>query len=151
MITFDDNVRLHFHLNRYTSRSTIMNAVDRVPYHGGGTNTHLALQYAASTGFAASNGARPNAVKMAIVITDGTSSDETATLDKARRLRNMGVSVFAVGVGNIDRAELNAIASDPDSDHVFVVGNANALSGIKQSLQDKVCTAVSGLAGKAHA
>nr|KAG5693356.1 hypothetical protein BaRGS_017649 [Batillaria attramentaria] len=141
MITFANNAQVEFHLNRYTSKSAVKNAVDRVPHTSGGTNTHLGLQYAADTSFSTSNGARSNALKIAVVVTDGRSSNEAATLAEARRLRNMGVSVFAVGVGNIDRDELNGIASDPDIDHVFVVGNANALSGIKQSLQDKICKA----------
>ncbi|KAK7478695.1 hypothetical protein BaRGS_00030080 [Batillaria attramentaria] len=142
MITFANNAQVEFHLNRYTSKSAVKNAVDRVPYTNGVTNTHLGLRYAADTSFSASNGARQefyinNNGRGAVQ--DGRSSNEAATLAEARRLRNMGVSVFAVGVGNIDRDELNAIASDPDNDHVFVVGNANALSGIKQSLQDKIC------------
>ena len=47
--------------------------------------------------------------------------------------------MFSIGVGSgAKMAELNAMATDPDSDHVFVVTDFSSLSGIKGSLQAKV-------------
>ena len=48
--------------------------------------------------------------------------------------------MFSIGVGNqTDQTELNAIASDPDSTHVFSVDDFNSLSGIIGSLLKGVC------------
>ena len=48
--------------------------------------------------------------------------------------------MFSIGVGNqTDQTELNAIASDPHSTHVFSVDDFNSLSGIIGSLLKGVC------------
>ena len=48
--------------------------------------------------------------------------------------------MFSIGVGDgPDQTELNAIASDPDSTHVYSVEDYNYLRGIKGSLQKRVC------------
>ena len=83
---------------------------------------------------------RPNAAKIAIIITDGKSQDPSATAQEAQRLRDKGVTIFSIGVGSgIQEAELKAMATDPDNQHVFVVNNFDALDLIKASLQRKTC------------
>ena len=48
--------------------------------------------------------------------------------------------VFAVGVGHgVDKTELNAIATDPDSTHVLTVQNFQQLSKITASLNSQAC------------
>ena len=50
--------------------------------------------------------------------------------------------MFSIGVGDgPDQTELNAIASDPDSTHVFSVDDFNSMSRIIGSLQKGVCDA----------
>nr|KAG5687842.1 hypothetical protein BaRGS_016950 [Batillaria attramentaria] len=144
MITFAKTVSSRFRLNSYSSRAAVKSAVGRTPFaSGGSTNTHLGLKYAADTTLKTYYGARSNAVQMVVVITDGQSSNNTATLEQAKRLRDKGVIIFAVGVGSsIDRNELNAMASDPDSDHVFTVSSASAMDDIKETLQEKICSVV---------
>ncbi|KAK7493781.1 hypothetical protein BaRGS_00014922 [Batillaria attramentaria] len=140
MLTFDSKPYLQFHLNKFDNKQDILHAVDQTHYTKGSTYTHLALKYAADTAFTAANGARPNAAKIAIVITDGKSSNDAATAQQAQHLRDMGVTVFSIGVGNgPDEAELKAMATDPDNQHVFVVNNFDALNLIKGSLQQKAC------------
>ena len=48
--------------------------------------------------------------------------------------------VFAVGVGSgVDKTELNAIATDPDSSHVLTVQNFQQLSKITATLNNQAC------------
>ena len=50
------------------------------------------------------------------------------------------MTVFSIGVGSgIKDAELNAMATDPDSTHVFRVSNFASLNNIKGSLSKKTC------------
>lgn len=58
MITFDSKPYLQFHLNRYNNQADVLSAISRANYTQGGTNTHLALKYAADTSFTQANGAR---------------------------------------------------------------------------------------------
>ncbi|XP_071091672.1 uncharacterized protein [Haliotis cracherodii] len=140
MITFDSKTYLQFHLNKYASKSDIIKAIKATKYTRGNTYTHLALQYARQTSFTAANGARPNAAKIAIVITDGQSNIPTSTKTEAQKLKDAGVTVFSIGVGSGARqTELQAMATDPDSQHVFIVTNFDALKLIKSQLQQKAC------------
>ena len=50
------------------------------------------------------------------------------------------LQVFAVGVGSgVDKSELNAIATDPDSTHVLTVKDFNQLTQITAQLNTKAC------------
>ena len=52
----------------------------------------------------------------------------------------MSIQVFVVGVGSgVDKTELNAIATDPDSSHVLTVQNFQQLSQLSASLNSQAC------------
>ena len=60
-------------------------------------------------------GLRDNANKVAIVITDGRSTNQLATLTAATALHASDIfEVYAVGVARADLTELEAIASSPE-------------------------------------
>ena len=74
-------------------------------------------------------GNRPGVPDIAIVVTDGKSSSSSATAAEAKKLRDAGVTVLAIGVGRgISKPELNSIATDPDSTHVFAADNSSILT-----------------------
>lgn len=66
----------------------------------GGTNTSFGLKFVRDNSFRPQNGARTNATKIVIVITDGQSADSAATKHEAQLLHHQGVLVYAVGVGS---------------------------------------------------
>ena len=73
-----------------------------------------------------------------IVITDGQSTDQAATLQQATELHNLGVNVLAVGVGDsVDQTELAGIASS--AQNVYTVSNFDALSTLQDSLERTTC------------
>lgn len=139
VVTFSDKPHLEFHLDSHPTQTSIDTAIDQIRYISGGTNTGDALKYARQTSYLAANGARNNAAKIAIVITDGKSNNNAATSAEAALLRKMGVTVFSIGVGSAKVSELNQMATDPDSQHVFVVNNFDALTQIKGELAKKAC------------
>ena len=99
-----------------------------------------ALSYARTNMFTTANGDRSNVVNVLVVLTDGRSNNAADTTNQAQTNRNQGIRIFSVGIGgNIPVTELNAMATDPDSDHVFSVSNFNALSGITTSFGNKAC------------
>ena len=110
------------------------------PYVSGGTNTGEAIQFVRQNSFLSKYGSRSSASKMIILITDGKSNNMQLTTQQAMAARNQGITIFAIGVGSgIDRHELNGIATDPDSQHVFTVNNFDALTQIKGELEQKAC------------
>ncbi|GFS19596.1 collagen alpha-5(VI) chain [Elysia marginata] len=141
-ITFESVVHREFNLNTYSTRQDVVNRVRATDYPSGSTGTDSALDFARVTSFTRALGMRPFAAQIAIVITDGGSDSPPATAEAAQRLREEGITIFAIGVGDgPDQSELNAIATDPDSEHVFSVDDFNSLSKIKESLQERACEA----------
>ena len=133
VITFSTSPINRFNLNKYANKVSLETAIRSIPYTSGGTYTGKALKYARTYSFQPGNGARPNAVKIAIVITDGKSNRPVYTSAEAKLLRQHGVVIFAIGVSGAKRAELNAIATDPDHSHVFFVTYFDALNFIKKN------------------
>ena len=66
----------------------------------GGTNTSYGLKFVRENSFQPQHGARTNASKILIVITDGQSADSVSTKHEAQLLHNQGIKVYAVGVGS---------------------------------------------------
>lgn len=57
----------------------------------------------------------------------------------APALRNSGVQVYTVGIGNIDQNELRDIASDPDDEHVFILRSFLDAAGFVDLLSVTTC------------
>lgn len=90
--------------------------------------------------------ARPNVRKVLVLLTDGrqTQDPDVVALDVASKpLKDMGVKIYAVGVGHkIDKNELEQIASKPSD--VFTVDSFTALLGESQTIAAKACGDVIG-------
>ena len=84
----------------------------------------------------AGNGDRPGVPNIGIIVTDGKSNRAGETKQAAKDARDHGINIFSVGVGSgIDKAELNEMASDPDSTHVLTVTDFTKLNAIKSAFQ----------------
>lgn len=110
---------------------------------GGGANTADALQYMRQQMFSQNSGARPGVPRIGIVITDGSSSNSGEVAIQADNARLDNIGLISVGVGpNMNTAELQSIADDPDASHMFTVSDFNELHTITSSLIDAMCTGV---------
>ena len=77
---------------------------------------------------------------MAILLTDGQSSDLAKTTRQSARAHERGIYLFSVGIGmQTDVYELMTIASDPDEDFVFKVDDFDGLDKITDLLAIKTC------------
>ena len=66
----------------------MLSRVSATSYTGGGTDTARGLEYATDVSFTAINGMRSEAAQVAIVVTDGKSNSESATISEATRLKD---------------------------------------------------------------
>ena len=122
-------------LDQHYSQSEILALIEGIKYPNGGTKTGSALIKAKEALFDKSS--RAGVPNIALVITDGKSRDDIS--DPAQKLRDSGVTVFSVGAGkNYDLKELQDMATDPDSQHVFK-GEFDALSTQVDSIVDMAC------------
>ena len=146
-VTFSSAVRNDFWLNTYHDRRGLLHAVQNIAYMGAGTNTSEALNFVRQESFLRIHGARDNASHIVVVITDGQSSNPSATQQEAQKLQNLRVpshngdkvSVFSIGIGSeIDQTELKNIASSGNTP--LSVSSFDLLHTIQQSLENEACS-----------
>ncbi|KAJ8291054.1 hypothetical protein GJAV_G00020860 [Gymnothorax javanicus] len=137
---YSGDPRIEWHLNAFSTKESVIDAVKNLPYKGGNTLTGLALTYILENSFKAESGSRPNVPKIGILITDGKSQDDV--IPPAESLRNSGIELFAIGVKNADENELKTIASEPHETHVYNVADFSIMSSIVEGLTKTVCDGV---------
>lgn len=141
VVTFGQTYWLKFHLDRYSDKKALLNAVKRVRYRPGSyTNTGDAIKFMNEKMFSPEHGDRFLSRNIAVVITDGRSQETNKTKAMAEVAHRRGIKMFAIGVGKrVSQEELRNIASDPNWEHVFEVDNYRALDSIKDTLTSRTC------------
>jgi len=135
VITFGTNASIQFNLQAHTNLSTLLSAINQLPYSGGRTNIAKALTLLLSGAQNGTLGLRSDSSRVAVVITDADSYSRSATLSAAAALHASNIfDVFAVGVNGANMTELQMIASDPEL--VFFANSFN--SSDLQQLQDRI-------------
>ncbi|MEQ2263850.1 hypothetical protein XENORESO_013887, partial [Xenotaenia resolanae] len=100
-----------FYLNTYSNRDDILEAIGKLEYKGGRRiNTGAAIRYVQDAHFTKQRGSRMDegTPQILMLVTGGRSTDDGKTA--AMGLKNKGVRIFAVGVGDI-QDELENLAS----------------------------------------
>lgn len=142
LVAFSTQSHIEFNLKTHTSEAALAAAIEAVNYRRGWTATALALNDSRLLlDPTTDNGARPvneGIPKIAVLLTDGRSNQYPIT-DAANALKDVGVQVFTVGIGNIDIDELRFISSDPDEDHVFVLAGFNNAADFVSFLSVVTC------------
>lgn len=113
-----------FYFNCCNDKASIRYEINNINFTSGGQDFEMALIFARNTMFQKLNGARDFSHKILIFCTDGQSSIQ----DSASLLHQLGVIVYAVGVGSgVDRNQLNQIATNES--YVFIVPSYSDLVG----------------------
>ena len=141
VILFSNRARIQFNLQAHTNLSTLLPAINQLPYNGGSTDTHEALQLLLTSAQNGRLGLRNSSSKVAIIITDGKSSNRQRTLSAATALHDLNIfDIYAVGVDGADKIELEKIASIPE--YVFFTNSFDnsALQSLLNSVLNRLCT-----------
>ncbi|KAM4559282.1 collagen alpha-3(VI) chain-like isoform 1-T1 [Odontesthes bonariensis] len=131
-----------FYLNSYNDRQDILNAISQVEYKGGRKiNTGAAIRHVQDVHFTKEKGSRMDegTPQILMLITGGRSADDSKTA--ALGLKNKGVRVFAVGVGDI-QDELENLASE--SSTVARASNFLGLSELNEQILETLDDEVKG-------
>ena len=138
LITFDDFARFEFNITRHTDLGTLLPAINPgLPYYRGyRTNTadalSLLLSGSVEDGFLR---LRNKTSKVAIVITDGSSSSLSSIRSAANSLHAANIfDIYAIGVRNYRYSELQLIASNAS----FIFTRRYFTSSTAQQLGDTV-------------
>uniref|UniRef100_A0A8C5YQ27 Integrin subunit alpha M n=1 Tax=Marmota marmota marmota TaxID=9994 RepID=A0A8C5YQ27_MARMA len=144
LMQYSNDFQTHFTFNYFKTNPNPRLLVNRIRQLHGTTYTATGIRKVVRELFQSANGARENAVKILVVITDGEKYQDPLNYeDVIPEADRKGVIRYVIGVGgafNNDRSreELNTIASKPAHDHVFRVNNFEALKTIQNQLQEKI-------------
>lgn len=140
ILIYSTEAYIQFHLNKYTSRVDIYNAIDDIPYRHGSTNTADALETMRTNLFTPANGDRSDVENIAIVITDGISNiNSKRTIPEAQLARDAGIHIFVIGIGLTETTEIDGIVSKPLDKNKFTVTDFSELRDLKQSIFAALC------------
>ncbi|XP_045165576.2 uncharacterized protein LOC123529337 [Mercenaria mercenaria] len=134
LLTYRHNASIEFNLNKFFDKTSLLDAVDKLPYIRGSTNTGLALQVMRQKMFTTQAGDRPTAPNFALVITDGQSDNPADTKKQADLVKNQGIHVLALGIGLKDAKELNEVASPPSEENAIALKNFDELKVVKNRI-----------------
>ncbi|XP_076113274.1 uncharacterized protein LOC143080959 isoform X2 [Mytilus galloprovincialis] len=136
---------MQFPLNMYTNRGDTLKAIEGMQFMGGDTNTGDAIQNMRQQMFSQTGGARNNVPRIAIVVTDGGSSNNAKTTQQADGARRDHIGLISVGVGSaVNSYELQLIADDQTK--VVKVNSFDQLEQAVDQILQKACTVQSTVA-----
>ena len=125
----------HFHEEDFKE------AVDKLPYTKGSAGLGHALHVTLSQLFVTQGGARPGVSKILIVVTNGTQAQtgDRDLLDfAAKKLRQLGVTVFVMGVGaQLDDKVLISLVTKKDN--LFLEESFEGLMMITRQVANMAC------------
>ena len=99
-----------------------------------------ALEVIKNDMFQASRGDRPDRQNIAVLLTDGRSTDEQQTWQRAMEVRQADITLLVVGISaHVYPRELQAIASSPVDNNVFLTDSFTTLTDVKDALTRALC------------
>ncbi|KAI4559663.1 hypothetical protein MJG53_018189 [Ovis ammon polii x Ovis aries] len=143
LVQFSDRFQEHFTFKDFATSSDPLNLLNSVWQLGGWTFTASAIRFVTDRLLSAAYGARKDASKILIVITDGEKTEKVDYKEVIPRAEAAGIIRYAIGVGSAFQyrnslQELIDIASTPSKEHVFQVENFDALRDIQKQLKEKI-------------
>nr|7P2D_A Chain A, Isoform 2 of Integrin alpha-M [Homo sapiens] len=144
LMQYSEEFRIHFTFKEFQNNPNPRSLVKPITQLLGRTHTATGIRKVVRELFRITNGARKNAFKILVVITDGEKfGDPLGYEDVIPEADREGVIRYVIGVGDAfrsekSRQELNTIASKPPRDHVFQVNNFEALKTIQNQLREKI-------------
>uniref|UniRef100_A0A4W4FGZ2 Collagen, type VI, alpha 4b n=1 Tax=Electrophorus electricus TaxID=8005 RepID=A0A4W4FGZ2_ELEEL len=139
VVKFADKATPVFHLNTYNTKAKVQKAVKALFMEGGGTRTDLGLEEMIPLFKQAEQTRKKKVREFLIVITDGKSEHVGKPLKvHAEQLRKQNVTIYAIGVKDADKAELEDMSGSPK--RTFFVNNYDALKEIKSKILKEICS-----------
>ncbi|XP_013861959.1 integrin alpha-1 isoform X2 [Austrofundulus limnaeus] len=152
IVSYGEDVTHQVNLSQFHNNSQLLEFVKALPQHGGTkTHTFLAIETARKEAFTPERGARPDAKKVMVILTDGESHDNHKQDAVIRDCENDGILRFGIAVlgyyrrsnGSEEQVEkfvneIKSISSKPVHDHFFNVSDEFALVNFADTLGEKV-------------
>lgn len=136
LVSYARRANTIFNLDTYDTGSAILKGVNNATFLGGVASTGAALLHIHSQVLTVSRGARPGVNKAVVVVTDGSGGDDAVV--PAQKMRDNGVSLFVIGIGDVQRERLLQIAGTEE--HMFSVTSYDDLKYFEDVLVQMLCS-----------
>ena len=138
IIEFSNQANVIIPLNKLFERTSIQDQVQRVvPSGGQETVTDEALRKSADDVFDVTSGGRPGATKVLIIVTDGESTGKEPPKRAVKPVKEKGVRVYVVNVGeDTDKEELKDIV--PTDKNIYPAKTTTKLPSIAPKLLEDI-------------
>ncbi|XP_033854792.3 collagen alpha-6(VI) chain-like [Acipenser ruthenus] len=135
---YSDSYEKLFYLRSFSDISTFQNQIENISQLLGDTHIANALKnvkdfFTRSAGSRKSEGVE----QILVVITDGVAQDKDYVFQAAEDLRQDSITIYALGIGNINVYQLIEIAGTPE--RKFMVNNFNELETFKTRFVRNIC------------
>ena len=139
IIQYSEEPTPAFYLNTYSLKRDILKYVSDFKLKGGKhVNTGKALDYVARNVFTSSAGGRAlTGVPQILIILSGRKSQDDVKVP-LESLKNAGVVLFSVGVGNADWLEMQNLAHNPRD--AYLIKETSDFSVVRQKLLSQVAS-----------
>ena len=138
VVTFAETPNIEIKLNQYSDKAALLTAIQMIAYTQGTTHTDLALKLTREQMFTRDAGDRDDAKDYVIILTDGVSADSNFTQTEAAMLKQLGIEIIAIGIGEgVNNQEVTGMASD--GNHAFTVSDFSVLPTIREEIKKAAC------------
>ena len=119
VLAYDEHIHTMIAMGQYSSQQSLDIALDEAVTSTTSGDNLLGRGLAAVKSQLFYGKPRPDVPKILVVISGGKSKDDV--LSPSKELKGLNVTIFCIGVGqNVDRSELEAIATLPAVSHVVM-------------------------------
>ncbi|CAC5386924.1 COL6A [Mytilus coruscus] len=146
VLSYSTDPKVHFFMNKYSTKISIKQAIDGIAYKSGGTNIADALKKLRTEMFKIENGDRPGVRNVAMMLTDGLISTikQSETIQEANKTRAESIYIYAISSKMQGITELSAIVTSPASKHIIDMDNDGLMKNLssrvfKATCQEQLC------------
>nr|CAB3263659.1 cartilage matrix protein-like [Phallusia mammillata] len=132
-------IRAYVKLGQCRDHTCFNDRVDRMRWFQSSTDTSHALNITVKNFMLSSRFNDPSVAKVLVLLTDGASTDSKYLKDTTNYVRSLGITTFAIGVGDADVNELKSIATGTNTnERVFYVSNFTDLDSVVGTLRTQI-------------
>lgn len=139
VVSYGTQPKVHFGLDEYGDKADVMRAIDRIPYTPGKSNLGSGIRAAWRKIFKPNKGDRPDVQNAAVLISGGPSNLRTQWVyPAAQTARRAGITIYGVGVGLANTAELDMVVSQPVQGYKITTRDFESLHDTRDDLVETV-------------
>lgn len=135
LVAYGSRAHTVFALDTYTNNSALLQAINQMPFLGDVASASSALLHIHSDVMTVQKGARPGVSKVVVLLTNGGGMEDAAA--PARQLRDNGVTVFVVVIGDAERDTLLRVAGSPS--YLVHISSYEDLQRYRDLITERIC------------